>query len=111
MKLPPRLSSEAHSLLKGLLQKEPSKRLGSGPNGGNEIRSHKWFQSINWKKLEARELKPKFRPDVNGKDCTANFDKCWTAMPLDDSPAPTPTADDHFQGYTYVAPNRWLSSG
>ncbi|KAJ6749113.1 NON-SPECIFIC SERINE/THREONINE PROTEIN KINASE [Salix purpurea] len=111
VKLPPYLSSEAHSLLKGLLQKEPSRRLGSGLDGGDEIKSHKWLRSINWKKLEARELQPKYIPDVSGKDCTANFDKCWTTMPPDDSPAPTPTAGEHFQGYTYVAPNPWLSSG
>lgn len=110
VKLPPRLTSEAHSLLKGLLEKEPSKRLGSGPMGGDEIKFHKWFRSINWKKLEARQLQPKFKPDVTGIDCTANFDRCWTAMPPDDSPAPTPTAGEFFQGYTYVAPNPWLSS-
>lgn len=111
VKLPPYLSSEAHSLLKGLLQKEPSRRLGSGLDGGDEIKGHKWLRPINWKKLEARELQPKYIPDVSGKDCTANFDQCWTTMPLDDSPAPTPTAGEHFQGYTYVAPNPWLSSG
>lgn len=110
VKLPPYLSTEAHSLLRGLLQKEPSKRLGSGPNGGDEIKNHKWFRPVNWKKLECRELQPKFKPDVNGKDCTANFDHCWTAMPPDDSPAPTPTDGGHFQGYSYVAPNPWLSS-
>ncbi|KAJ8772364.1 hypothetical protein K2173_027541 [Erythroxylum novogranatense] len=96
VKLPPYLSSEAHSLLKGLLQKEPSSRLGSGPVGGDEIKQHKWFRSINWKKLEARELEPKFKPDVSGKDCTANFDKCWTTMPPDDSPASTPTEESLF---------------
>ncbi|CAK7322921.1 unnamed protein product [Dovyalis caffra] len=95
VKLPPYLSSEAHSLLKG---KEPSRRLGSGPGGGDEVKGHKWFQSINWKKLEARELQPKYKPDVSGKDCTANFDQCWTTMPPNDSPAPTPTAGEHFQG-------------
>ncbi|CAN4099337.1 unnamed protein product [Withania somnifera] len=110
VKLLPRLSGEAHSLLKGLLQKDPSKRLGNGPRGGDEIKSHKWFRTINWKKLDARELQPKFQPDVIGRECTANFDKCWTTMPPDDSPASTPTAGEHFQGYTYVAPNPWLSS-
>ncbi|KAL1334046.1 hypothetical protein HN51_062930 [Arachis hypogaea] len=110
VKLPPTVSTEAHSLLKGLLQKDPSTRLGNGPNGDEQIKSHKWFRPINWKKLEARELKPKFKPDVSGKECTANFDQCWTAMPPDDSPASTPTAGDHFHGYTYVAPNPWLSS-
>ncbi|XWS60655.1 hypothetical protein CRYUN_Cryun07bG0054400 [Craigia yunnanensis] len=108
VKLPPFLSTEAHSLLKGFLQKEPSRRLGSGPSGGDEIKKHKWFRSINWKKLEAREIQPKFKPDVSGKDCTANFDQCWTRMPADDSPAST--GGEHFQGYTYVAPNPWLSS-
>ncbi|KAJ4851379.1 hypothetical protein Tsubulata_006698 [Turnera subulata] len=111
IKLPPFLSTEVHSLLKGLLQKEPSKRLGSGAGGGDEIKRHKWFKSINWKKLEARELQPKFKPDVGGKECTANFDKCWTTMPAHDSPASTPTTGGHFQGYSYVAPNPWLSTG
>lgn len=97
-------------LLDQLLVKEPSKRLGSGAKGGDEIKFHKWFRSINWKKLEGRELQPKFKPDVTGIDCTANFDRCWTAMPPDDSPAPTPTAGEFFQGYTYIAPNPWLSS-
>ncbi|KAK9119555.1 hypothetical protein Scep_017648 [Stephania cephalantha] len=110
IKLPSFLTSEAHSLLKGLLQKEQDRRLGSGPNGSDEVKNHKWFKSINWKKLEAKELQPKFKPDVSGIDCTANFDKCWTAMPADDSPAPTPTAGGHFMGYTYEAPNPWLSS-
>lgn len=110
VKLPPYLTSEAHSLLRGLLQKEPSMRLGSGPNGGEDIKNHKWFKQINWKKLEAREINPKFKPDVNGKDCTENFDKCWTTMPIEDSPAGTPTAGEHFQGYTYDAPNPWLSA-
>ncbi|XP_070023870.1 serine/threonine-protein kinase AtPK2/AtPK19-like [Nicotiana sylvestris] len=111
VKLLPRLTSEAHSLLlKELLQKDASKRLGSGPRGGDEIKSHKWFRSINWKKLDASELQPKFKPDVIGRACTSNYDKCWTTMPPDDSPANTPTAGEHFQGYTNVAPNPWLSS-
>ncbi|KAI3855203.1 hypothetical protein MKX03_026061 [Papaver bracteatum] len=109
-KLPPFLTSEAHSLLKALLQKEPERRLGSGPTGADEIKKHKWFNSVNWKKLDEREFKPKFKPDVSGTDCTANFDHCWLAMPADDSPAPTPTSGEHFHGYTYVAPNPWLSN-
>ncbi|KAG7021487.1 Serine/threonine-protein kinase AtPK2/AtPK19, partial [Cucurbita argyrosperma subsp. argyrosperma] len=110
VKLPSYLSTEAHSLLRGLLQKDPSKRLGSGPNRGADIKNHKWFRPVNWKKLECRELQPKFKPDVKGNDCTANFDNCWTTMPPDDSPAPTPTDGGHFHGYSYVAPDPWLSS-
>lgn len=106
IKLPPFLTSEAHSLLKGLLQKDPSKRLGSGASGSDDIKGHKWFKSISWKKLEARQIQPTFKPDVNGNCCIANFDGCWTTMPLDDhEPPSTPKADHdqhHFAGYSYV---------
>lgn len=93
-----------------LLQKDPSKRLGNGPTGSNDIKQHKWFKGINWRKLELREVTPKFLPAVSGKHCTANFDEMWTNLPLDNSPAGTPKASDSdfFQGYTYVAPNAWL---
>lgn len=109
IKLPPYLSSEAHSLLKGLLQKEVSRRLGSGPGGSNEIKSHKWFKSINWRKLEAREIQPSFKPNVSGENCIANFDECWTKMSLLDSPVASPGADDcTFTGFTYVRPAPFL---
>ncbi|KAG6488798.1 hypothetical protein ZIOFF_050049 [Zingiber officinale] len=109
IKLPAYLSSEAHSLLKGLLQKEASKRLGSGPTGSNEIKSHKWFKSINWRKLENREIQPCFRPNVAGKTCIANFDKRWTSMPVLDSPVASPVAgQNEFAGFTYVRPAPFL---
>eukprot|EP00887_Chlorella_sp_A99_P003629 scaffold7.g3629.t1 len=37
-KLPPYLSTEAHSLVKGLLQKDPTRRLGYGPTGSQARR-------------------------------------------------------------------------
>ncbi|KAK4833269.1 hypothetical protein QYF36_001811 [Acer negundo] len=106
IKLPAFLTSEAHSLLKGLLQKEPSKRIGSGPTGSEEIKHHKWFKSINWKKLEAREIQPSFRPDVAGKHCIANFETRWTDMPVLDSPAASPKENkaNPFVDFTYVRP-------
>lgn len=105
IKLPAFLSSEAHSLLKGLLQKEPSKRLGSGSGGSEEIKCHKWFRSINWSKLEDRKVQPSFLPEVAGKHCIANFEECWTNMPLLDSPIASPkSSEDPFEGYSYVKP-------
>ncbi|KAL5196657.1 hypothetical protein ABZP36_000169 [Zizania latifolia] len=112
LKLPSFLSSEAHSLLKGLLQKEGSKRLGSGPGGCDEIKKHKWFKPINWKKLEARQIQPSFRPNVSGLTCIANFDECWTSMSVLDSPMATPVTGgaghNSFTGFTYVRPVPFL---
>ncbi|KAL5540006.1 hypothetical protein UlMin_044977 [Ulmus minor] len=104
IKLPSFLSSEAHSLLKGLLQKEADKRFGSGPRGSEEIKSHKWFKPVNWRKLEAREIQPSFRPEVAGKHCVANFDTCWTEMTLVESPVASPVGGGNFMGFSYVKP-------
>lgn len=88
-----------------LLQKDPSKRLGNGAMGSDEIKRHKWFKPINWKKLENREIQPSFRPEVAGDHCVANFDKCWTDMPLTESPASSPNGSTTlFQRFTYVKP-------
>ncbi|KAL2549945.1 Serine/threonine-protein kinase AtPK2/AtPK19 [Forsythia ovata] len=103
MKLPAFLTSDAHSLLKALLQKEAIKRLGTGPRGSDEIKGHRWFKSINWKKLDAREIQPSFLPLVAGKHCVANFDERWTNMPLLDSPVASPKCDENpFKGFSYV---------
>ncbi|KNA11217.1 hypothetical protein SOVF_137160 [Spinacia oleracea] len=106
IKLPAFLTSEAHSLLKGLLQKEPSRRLGSGATASEEIKLHKWFNPIVWKKLEARQVQPSFRPEVAGKLCTVNFDKRWTDMPVVISPAASPNGNGNllFKDFTYVRP-------
>ncbi|GJP41225.1 hypothetical protein CLOM_g895 [Closterium sp. NIES-68] len=114
VKLPNYLTSEAHSLLRGLLQKDPAKRLGSGPRGVEEIRAHKWFKGVHWQRLEARQVQPLFLPAVTGgKRCTANFDTVWTQMPVHDSPAGTPTmggADAFFRNYTFIASHAALST-
>nr|CAB3500909.1 unnamed protein product [Digitaria exilis] len=84
-------------------------RLGSGPGGSDEIKNHKWFKSINWKRLEARQIQPSFRPNVAGKTCIANFDECWTSMPVLDSPVASPVAaNSNFIGFSYVRPAPFL---
>ncbi|CAN6301014.1 unnamed protein product [Urochloa humidicola] len=109
IKLPTYLSSEVHSLLKGLLHKEAGRRLGSGAGGSDEIKNHKWFKSINWKRLEDRQIQPSFRPNVAGKTCIANFDECWTSMPVLDSPVASPiAANSNFVGFSYVRPAPFL---
>lgn len=109
IKLPSYLSTEAHSLLKGLLQKEVSKRFGSGDGGSNEIKNHKWFRSINWRKLDSREIQPSFRPNVTDNLCIENFDKKLTSMPLLDSPIASPiTGDCNFTNFSYVRPSPFL---
>jgi serine/threonine protein kinase len=63
LSLPVSLSREAHSLIEGvrprqLLNRNPTKRLGGGPRGVQEIKEHSFFASIDWRAALHRELKP-----------------------------------------------------
>jgi p70 ribosomal S6 kinase len=107
-KYPKFLSSDALSLLKGLLTRDPAKRLGSGPNGSSAVKAHPFFKGINWTKLEARELESKFKPSVRSVCSVENFDKIWTDQKPVDSPCGTPTDPEllkAFEGFTYIAPS------
>jgi serine/threonine protein kinase len=48
LKLPRSISQEAKNLMVSLLNRNPTKRLGAGPEGAAEIMKHKFFESINW---------------------------------------------------------------
>lgn len=88
-----------------LLTKDASKRMGNGAEGSDEIKKHKWFRAINWKKLDTREIQPSFLPEVSGRQCVANFDECWTRMPVSVSPAGSPKCTENpFKGFSYVRP-------
>ena len=52
----PNFSSEAKSLLSGLLERDPAKRLGSSEDDAKELKSHVWFASIDWDKLYRKEI-------------------------------------------------------
>ncbi|KAM4664954.1 ribosomal protein S6 kinase-like 1 isoform 1-T2 [Discoglossus pictus] len=49
--LPDTLSSTSVSLLTELLRYDPDRRLGSGPGGVQQIKSHPFFYDIQWNKL------------------------------------------------------------
>jgi tRNA A-37 threonylcarbamoyl transferase component Bud32 len=59
LQLPYYLGPDAKDILTRLLRKEPSKRLGgTTPKGIKELKAHRFFRKIDWKKLERREVEP-----------------------------------------------------
>jgi len=57
-----KLSPEAISLLKGLLQMDWRRRLGCGQGGWEEVKRHPFFKTVDWKKMLEREVPPPIKP-------------------------------------------------
>ncbi|KFP86002.1 Ribosomal protein S6 kinase 2 alpha, partial [Acanthisitta chloris] len=77
--MPQFLSAEAQSLLRALFKRNPANRLGSGPDGAEEIKRHPFYSTIDWNKLYRREIKPPFKPAVGQPDDTFYFDTEFTS--------------------------------
>jgi p70 ribosomal S6 kinase len=105
VKVPNYFLPDAVGLIKGLLAKDPSMRIGHGLSGTADVKGHKYFKGVDWAKIEAKAVSPPFKPNVNGRDCTANFDARWTDVDPVDSVAATPVSGEQekFMGFTYVS--------
>ncbi|GAB9469199.1 Agc protein kinase [Globisporangium polare] len=73
------LSAEVKSIIAGLLERDPTYRLGCRPGSGvQDIKKHAFFAEINWELLENRGVKPPFKPRVRGATDIQNFDREFT---------------------------------
>uniref|UniRef100_A0A8C7TX52 non-specific serine/threonine protein kinase n=1 Tax=Oncorhynchus mykiss TaxID=8022 RepID=A0A8C7TX52_ONCMY len=105
--MPQFLSPEVQSLIRALFKRNPTNRLGAGPDGVEEIKRHNFFGNIDWNKLYRREIKPPFKPAVGRPDDTFHFDPEFTSRTPTDSPGIPPSANTHqlFRGFSFVATN------
>jgi len=108
LRLPPYLSSAATSIIRGLMNRDVAKRLGSGKTGVRTIKNHPFFRGIPWKKMQHLESTPPFLPRIEkGMMDHSNFDTKYTnAIPLD-SPVNsldmiTSSQKELFAGFSYV---------
>ncbi|KAK6337710.1 hypothetical protein TWF696_001193 [Orbilia brochopaga] len=74
---------DARDLLEKLLNRDPTKRLGA--NGAAEIKNHKFFDSIDWKRLVQKKIQPTFKPAVENALDTTNFSQEFTGEAPADS--------------------------
>lgn len=105
--MPQFLSPEVQSLLRALFKRNPTNRLGAGPDGVEEIKRHIFFATIDWNKLYRREIKPPFKPAVGRPEDTFHFDPEFTSRTPTDSPGVPASANAHqlFRGFSFVASN------
>jgi protein-serine/threonine kinase len=64
---PQYLSSNSISLFKSIFIRDPDKRLGSGKNSVSDIKSHPFFETVNWVLIDKRQIKSPFKPKIKNE--------------------------------------------
>ncbi|CAN9514235.1 unnamed protein product [Ophioblennius macclurei] len=100
------VSEAACSLLKGLLERDVSRRLGASRDIA-ELQEHPFFASIEWDDLVARKLKPPFIPQVTGPCDVSYIDPEFTLQPVPasvDGRRHAAEAAEAFPGFSFTNP-------
>lgn len=70
---PKGFDSDAKSLVRHLLVNDLSRRYGNLKNGVNDIKNHRFLNTINLSSLLAKKISPPYRPIVRAGNDTNNF--------------------------------------
>lgn len=75
------MSEDARDLCRKLLEKDPSKRLGSPSMGGiRALQEHPFFEGLDWQDLYHKRLVPPYKPQLDHCTDTRHFLKEFTQM-------------------------------
>jgi len=92
------------------LIRDVDKRLGSGATGSENVKKHPFFKSIDWEKLERKEMEPPFKPKVKNVSDISQIDTAFTTEKpqdslVEDSLSETVKKENTFDGFTFAAPS------
>ena len=76
-----KLTSSTKDIISLLLKKNPNERFGKGEY--EQIIKHPFFESINAKNVSIQKTTAPKRPVISNEDITANFDKLYTNLSLE----------------------------
>jgi len=107
LRFPSYVSADAQSILEGLLTRDPEKRLGSKDKEASDVKNHPFFKTLDWNKLNRKEIEPPFKPKVKSEACLDNIDKVFTQEKAVDSVVEDSQIGDavnggHFDDFTFV---------
>mmetsp|Transcript_19492 Transcript_19492/g.18822 ORF Transcript_19492/g.18822 Transcript_19492/m.18822 type:complete len:443 (+) Transcript_19492:190-1518(+) len=106
------LSESAKDLLRGMLERKVSDRLGCGPTGALEMKKAPFFGPLDLNRVMARNYKPEFAPPASTSETDVrNFDTEFTNEQAADSlvvsrMTETMQQKSNFEGFTYENDNR-----
>nr|ADZ96018.1 aPKC kinase polarity protein short isoform 2 [Paracentrotus lividus] len=109
IRIPRSLSVKAASVLKGFLNKNPIERLGCHPQTGfGDITGHPFFKTIDWERIESRQVTPPYKPHLQSDRDLEHFDPQFTEEPIQltpDDPGVLSQIDQgEFEGFEYINP-------
>uniref|UniRef100_A0A8C5RS27 protein kinase C n=1 Tax=Laticauda laticaudata TaxID=8630 RepID=A0A8C5RS27_LATLA len=102
------LTTEAISIMRRLLRRNPERRLGAGEKDAEDVKKHHFFRLIDWNALLAKKVKPPFVPVIRGREDVSNFDDEFTS----EAPILTPPREprilledqqEMFRDFDYIA--------
>jgi serine/threonine protein kinase len=100
--IPPFFSPEVADLIKQFLIRDPAQRL----QDPTKIRSHAFFSSISWEKLESLQIVPPFKPEVKSEEDVRNIDDEFLQEDVDavdeDEEPKGGVRKDEFMGFTFA---------
>lgn len=101
-------SEEARSILTGLLNRDPTRRL--GVKGAEHIKKHPFFDNhIDFERLGQKKIRPPFKPSVVSPVDVSNFDTVFTEeAPIDsyvENSNLSSTVQAQFSGFSFNGTN------
>ncbi|XP_075414185.1 serine/threonine-protein kinase N2 [Tenrec ecaudatus] len=102
------LSTEAISIMRRLLRRNPERRLGASEKDAEDVKKHPFFRLIDWNALMDKKVKPPFVPTIRGREDVSNFDDEFTS----EAPLLTPPREPRilseeeqvmFRDFDYIA--------
>ncbi|RNF05897.1 protein kinase A, partial [Trypanosoma rangeli] len=97
-KFPNWFDARARDLVKGLLQTDHTKRLGTLKDGVTDVKNHPYFHGANWDKLYARHYPAPIHVKVKNPGDTSNFE-CFPESREDRASPLTAAQQAEFRGF------------
>ncbi|XP_030672226.1 serine/threonine-protein kinase N2-like isoform X1 [Nomascus leucogenys] len=79
VRYPKSLSTEATSIMRRLLRRNPELRLGASEKDAEDVKKHPFFRLIYWRALMDKKVKPPFIPTIKGREDVSNFSDEFTS--------------------------------
>lgn len=102
LKPPSWMPDDAKMLVSAMLIRDPTKRLGGGPNDVEDIKTASFFSSLDWNMVHNKEYQPIYKPKVTNVTDTSNFDPTFTRELAQDSVVDQHLGtQQHFDDFSY----------